>query len=129
MLTSSDVIAMVPVSDLSAAETFYTSVLGLTPVSRTSSDALLDGNGTLVRLTKVPAVPRTSYAVLGWRVDDIDELVAALGQRGVTFAHYRGIHQDRAGVWTAPTGDRLAWFSDPDGNRLSLAQLATAHSD
>jgi hypothetical protein len=25
-----------------------------------------------------------------------------------------------APVWTAPSGRRIAWFQDPDGNNLSL---------
>ena len=31
---------------------------------------------------------------------------------------------DGQGVWTAPSGTRVAWFKDPDGNLLSLAQMA-----
>ena len=27
------------------------------------------------------------------------------------------------GVWTAPGGDKIAWFADPDGNVLSLTQF------
>jgi hypothetical protein len=25
-------------------------------------------------------------------------------------------------VWTAPTGAKIAWFKDPDGNILSIAE-------
>ena len=32
--------------------------------------------------------------------------------------------QDEAGVWTAPSGARIAWFPDPDGNVLSLTAFA-----
>jgi hypothetical protein len=41
----------------------------------------------------------------------------------VTFTRYDGMNQDDHDVWTAPGGDRVAWFTDPDGNVLSLAQL------
>ena len=30
--------------------------------------------------------------------------------------------QDAFGIWVAPGGARVAWFSDPDGNTLSLSQ-------
>jgi hypothetical protein len=30
--------------------------------------------------------------------------------------------QDELGVWTAPTGAKVAWFKDPDGNILSVAE-------
>lgn len=28
------------------------------------------------------------------------------------------------GIWRAPSEARIAWFTDPDGNILSLTQLA-----
>jgi predicted enzyme related to lactoylglutathione lyase len=31
--------------------------------------------------------------------------------------------QDPFGVWTTPGGDRIAWFTDPDGNVLSLTEF------
>jgi predicted enzyme related to lactoylglutathione lyase len=30
------------------------------------------------------------------------------------------MEQDDHGIWTAPSGARIAWFHDPDGNNLSL---------
>jgi len=33
------------------------------------------------------------------------------------------MEQDEHGIWTAPSGARIAWFTDPDGNTLSVAQL------
>jgi predicted enzyme related to lactoylglutathione lyase len=30
--------------------------------------------------------------------------------------------QDAIGVWVSPSGARVAWFSDPDGNVLSVTQ-------
>jgi hypothetical protein len=38
-------------------------------------------------------------------------------------ARYEGMDQDSDGVWTAPGGDKVAWFTDPDGNVLSLTQF------
>jgi hypothetical protein len=31
--------------------------------------------------------------------------------------------QDERGIWTAPSGAKIAWFLDPDGNNLSLTQF------
>jgi hypothetical protein len=44
--------------------------------------------------------------------------------RGIAFERFDGMEQDDDGVWTTPTGDRIAWFKDPDGNTLSLTQFA-----
>jgi len=48
--------------------------------------------------------------------------VQDLAARGVTFLRYDGMNQDEDGIWTTPTGARVAWFADPDGNTLSLTQ-------
>jgi hypothetical protein len=31
--------------------------------------------------------------------------------------------QDERAIWTAPSGDRIAWFSDPPGNTLSITEF------
>jgi len=53
-------------------------------------------------------------------VADIDAVVGALGACGVEFERYEGMGQDTQCVWTTPSGARVAWFKDPDGNLLSL---------
>ena len=37
---------------------------------------------------------------------------------------YDGFGQDDLGIWCAPGGtSKVAWFNNPDGNVLSLAEL------
>jgi catechol 2,3-dioxygenase-like lactoylglutathione lyase family enzyme len=64
---------------------------------------------------------------LGLPVLHLDDFACVLDAHGtmlrVTFTRYEGMGQDDDGVWTAPSGDRLAWFTDPDGNTLSLTQF------
>lgn len=50
------------------------------------------------------------------------EVVGLLRAAGVQFTRYEGMNQDENGVWTVPGGARIAWFTDPDGNTLSLQQ-------
>ncbi|MET0338831.1 MAG: hypothetical protein ABW063_13850 [Caulobacter sp.] len=34
-----------------------------------------------------------------------------------------GMGQEADGIWSSPAGDvKVAWFTDPDGNVLSLAE-------
>jgi hypothetical protein len=40
----------------------------------------------------------------------------------VTFERYAWMEQDDIGVWSAPSGAKVAWFKDPDGNLLSVSQ-------
>jgi hypothetical protein len=53
----------------------------------------------------------------------VPDIVAATDQLPVDFIHYDGMDQDERGTWTSPSGARVAWFRDPDGNLLSLTQF------
>ncbi|MFN2601838.1 MAG: VOC family protein [Gemmatimonadaceae bacterium] len=39
---------------------------------------------------------------------------------GVVFEEFEGMGQDNLGIWNAPSGAKVAWFKDPDGNVLSV---------
>jgi hypothetical protein len=54
---------------------------------------------------------------------DVHETVGVLLKQGVHFERYPGLSQDEEGIWTTPDGNKIAWFTDPDGNILSLTQL------
>ena len=122
MLESSDLVAFVATTDLRRARVFYEQKLGLRVLEHNDFACVLDANGTMLRVTAVPEVARTGYTVLGWQVGDIAAAVRHLAARGVTFLRYDGMNQDQDGVWTTPTGAKVAWFADPDGNTLSLTQ-------
>ena len=63
-----------------------------------------------------------SFTILGWQVEGIERIVADLQTRGVQFEKLGFPGQDAQGIWTAPGGDKVAWFKDPDGNVLSVSQ-------
>jgi len=123
MLDTSDLIAFVATTDPARARSFYQTTLGLRLVEENAYACVFDAHGTMLRVTTVSEVARPGYTVLGWRVTDIGETVARLAAAGVVFSRYDGMEQDAQGVWTTPSGDRVAWFADPDGNVLSLTQL------
>ena len=123
MLGSSYVIAFAAATDLGRARAFYEQALGLPLVGQNDIACVFDANGTMLRVTAVPEVPRAGYTVLGWRVADIAAAARDLAARGVVFIRYDGMDQDDDGVWTTPGGDKVAWFADPDGNILSLTQF------
>jgi catechol 2,3-dioxygenase-like lactoylglutathione lyase family enzyme len=122
LLANADLIAFAPSTDLARSRAFYEGVLGL-PLTEDSSFAVaFDAHGTQVRITAVETRVAAPYTVLGWGVPDIAATIEELTQRGVAFERYDGIDQDADGVWLAPSGARVAWFQDPDGNVLSLTQ-------
>jgi catechol 2,3-dioxygenase-like lactoylglutathione lyase family enzyme len=107
-----------------AALSFYRDTLGL-PFLRDDGFALVFRSGeTMLRIGKVPSHAPAQHTVLGWEMQDITAAVAELAAKGVTFQHYPNMGQDAQGVCTFPSGDKVAWFKDPDGNVLSLSQHA-----
>jgi catechol 2,3-dioxygenase-like lactoylglutathione lyase family enzyme len=122
MLAGCDLVAFVATTDLVRAKAFYVDTLRLPLVEESPYACVLDANGTAVRVTPVEALPPAPHTVLGWTVPEIEEAVQDLAGRGVIFDRFEGVDQDEHGVWDAPGGARVAWFRDPDGNRLSLTQ-------
>jgi catechol 2,3-dioxygenase-like lactoylglutathione lyase family enzyme len=122
MLSSASVIAFVPTRDRGKARSFYEGVLGLRFVKDDGFAIVMDGSGTMLRVVSVPEFKPAQFTILGWEVAGIEEMVRELQQKGVQFETYDYFEQDQLGIWTAPTGDKVAWFKDPDGNTLSVSQ-------
>jgi catechol 2,3-dioxygenase-like lactoylglutathione lyase family enzyme len=123
MLGKSDLIVFVATSDAAKAQKFYEETLGLILVSDDQFALIFEANGTMLRIQKVGQVNPHGYTALGWKVGDITKEVDRLSKRGVRFARYEGLIQDQNGIWTAPSNAKVAWFTDPDGNILSLTEF------
>ena len=110
------------VPDLKEARAFYEGKLGL-KVSEEHDLLTLHlagGRDTLV-YPKPDHVPAT-YTILNFPVDDVGAAVEELEQRGVRFERYDGMAQDEKGISLDPNGPRIAWFTDPAGNILSVLE-------
>jgi catechol 2,3-dioxygenase-like lactoylglutathione lyase family enzyme len=123
MLGDAPLTAFVPVRDTAIARTFYEHTLGLNVVEETPFAVAIDAHGTLLRLTPVPDLTVQPFTIAGWQVPDITPIVRGLADRGVHFLRYDHMEQDELGIWSAPSGDRVAWFHDPDENTLSLTMV------
>ena len=106
------------------AKRFYTDVLGLEFVADDKFALIfrIHGNQTL-RVQRVHELKPQPFTVFGWQVEDIESSVAILTKLGVMFQMIGLPTQDKTGVCTFDNGDKVAWFKDPDGNTLSIAQL------
>jgi catechol 2,3-dioxygenase-like lactoylglutathione lyase family enzyme len=122
MLDRCDLIAFCATTDIDRARRFFGDTLGLRRVEEAPFADVYDAHGTTLRVTRVDAVVPAPYTVLGWEVADVAAAVRELAERGVAVEHHEGLDQDDLGVWTAPSGHRVAWFRDPDGNVLSVSQ-------
>jgi catechol 2,3-dioxygenase-like lactoylglutathione lyase family enzyme len=123
MLGSRKIIAFLATTNAARTEAFYRDTLGLELVAVEEWALVFEVGGTMLRIQKVREHTPPGYTVLGWHVPDVAQEVAALVDQGVTFERYPYLQQDEAGIWTAPSGAKVAWFKDPDGNTLSLTQL------
>ena len=124
MLRKDKVMAFAPTTDPARAKKFYRDTLGLRMVKEQMPFALVfDLAGIMLRVTVVPKFQPHPFTVLGWQVPNVKTKVRQLAKHGVIFERYPGMQQDEDGIWHSPDGGRIAWFKDPDGNTLSLAQI------
>ena len=126
MLTKARFVAFAVTAKPEEAKAFYGTVLGLPLIEETDFALVFDAHGSPLRLQKLDAAPEPVATTIGWEVADLAALARDLARRGVAFERFKGIEQDIDGVWTTPDGSRVAWFRDPDGNRISLTQPAPA---
>jgi catechol 2,3-dioxygenase-like lactoylglutathione lyase family enzyme len=115
--------ASVPVSDLDRARAFYSDVLGLELAEEIEGEALhyRCGEGTWLEVFRARSGVGCGHTEAGFGVTDIEEVVAALRERGVVFEEY----DLGAGVVTVAGivemgGHKAAWFTDPDGNVIGI---------
>ncbi len=125
MFKDTPAFASFSVDDLGAAKEFYGGVLGL--------DMLEDEMGIL-RLTVSGSSPviiypkpnhsPASFTVLNFQVSDIETTVDELTARGVKFEHYDipEMKTNAKGIADAGEGPKIAWFTDPAGNILSVLE-------
>jgi len=120
MLTQERLVAFLWTSDAKRARAFYEGKLGLAFVAD-GHLMTFDSGPTRVSLEKSdgPITPPRGTA-LGWNVGDLRATMRDLMARGVVFEAVKGMPQDELQIWTPEPGVGVAWFFDPDHNRLSL---------
>lgn len=124
MLDSAQATAFLATTQSRRAATFFGETLGLRRVSEDAFALVFDLHGVELRIQKVEQLTPQPFTVLGWQVRDLSAVIDSLAARGVVFESFPGLVQDARGIWQAPSGARVAWFRDPDGNVLSVAEYA-----
>jgi catechol 2,3-dioxygenase-like lactoylglutathione lyase family enzyme len=126
VLSNYKVGAGLAVSDMDRAREFYEGKLGLR-VSIDSPDNVQYrcAEDSVLHIYLSPEHAGKSTATLAsWGVDDIERVVEELTRRGVTFEQYDepGLKTDEKGIATFEGDAKVAYFKDPDGHTLSIAQ-------
>lgn len=114
-------------NDLIEAKKFYSEVLGLEIIELKEMDLLNlrspDGGNIMIYPKRDGHTPAL-FTVLNIQVEDIDNAVASLVAKGVTFERYEGFDQDEKAIARGgkEKGPSIAWFKDPAGNILSVLE-------
>jgi catechol 2,3-dioxygenase-like lactoylglutathione lyase family enzyme len=122
MLNNCQLAAFVATANPEKAKDFYQNTLGLTLVSDEEYAIVFDANGTTLRIQKSGPFMPHPFTSLGWHVPNIEAAMNGLRSNGVVFEQYPWMPEGSEGIMTFPSGARVAWFKDPDGNLLSLDQ-------
>jgi catechol 2,3-dioxygenase-like lactoylglutathione lyase family enzyme len=122
MLDDARPMAFIATADPGRAKGFYGGTLGLELLEQTESALIYRLGPVQLRIAVVEKLKPSRHTVLGWDVPDLDAVLEELAHHGVSLERFPQLVQDRRGVWTAPGGDRVAWFRDTDGNLLSVSQ-------
>jgi catechol 2,3-dioxygenase-like lactoylglutathione lyase family enzyme len=125
LLGNRNAVANLAVKNLDAARSFYEDTLGLAPVDEEDDEVIVYKSGD-----SVLNVYRSQYAgtneatAVTWPVgDDIEDIVRALRDKGVTFEHYDLPGMTVDGDIHVAKDMKVAWFKDPDGNILNLINM------
>ena len=122
MLESGKLAGFLATTDYDKAREFYEGKLGFEFISLDHYALVMRVGGHSIRISKIPNFTPRQGTVLGWEVPDIKATARWLIARGVPPEKYPFVQDQDLGIWTAPGGAKVAWFTDPDGNILSVSQ-------
>ncbi len=100
----------VAVSDMKKSIQFYTKTLGFKLAEDYGDWAEIKGPGITLGLYPSEPCKKGGNLSVGFEVKDLDKATSALGKKGVKFDFFEEDYM------------RFAYFSDPDGTELYLAQ-------
>ena len=118
--------ATLPAADMERAKAWYASVLQLEPTETTEEGSVwyqLDGTSFLLYESQFAGTNKATAAAI--EVDDVVATVAELKSRGAVFEDYDFGEALRTvdGIATSPSGRKMAWLKDSEGNILGIATL------
>jgi catechol 2,3-dioxygenase-like lactoylglutathione lyase family enzyme len=122
MLNAGKMTGFIFTTDYDKARAFYEGKLGFEFVSLDQFALVVSVGGHHIRIVKLPNFKPLEGTALGWEIADIAAVAKWLTDRGVTLEKYPFVQDRESGIWTAPSGAKVAWFKDPDGNVLSVSQ-------
>jgi catechol 2,3-dioxygenase-like lactoylglutathione lyase family enzyme len=129
-LTGAHTVTKLPAQDLERARAFYRDKLGLEPVEERTGGLRYVCGPTEFHLFSSAGAPSGTSTQMAFEVEDLDETLAALRVRGLTFERFEMAgFDDQGDTIAAPdnypskgTGERGTFFYDSEGNLIGIAQ-------
>lgn len=122
MLGKSDATPMIAVKDLDRARAFYEGVLGLKTKDEWGEGLTMESGDTLINVYRSDYAGTNKATALTFGVDDIEQEVSDLKDKGIFFEKYDMPGLEQKGDLYVAEDVKMAWFKDPDGNILSLVE-------
>jgi catechol 2,3-dioxygenase-like lactoylglutathione lyase family enzyme len=120
MLGDATVFATIAVRDAQLAKDFYQNTLGLHLVDENAAGCMYESGSGKLFVYQSPTAGTSQATSAAWDVENIEDVVADLQQRGVVFEQYDIPDADVDGYVYTLGPQKAAWFKDPDGNILSI---------
>lgn len=111
------------INDLQKAKEFYGQTLGLDVSEANGMLELHIAGGTTILVYPKPNHTPATFTILNFPVANIEQTVDDLTARGVRFESYNTVDlvTDEKGI-AHSGGPKIAWFTDPAGNILSVLE-------
>lgn len=123
MLSTSQIIAYVPVSDLPRARNFYEEKLGFRALEANEVGAMYEaGKGSRFFAYKSSGAGTNKASTAFWDVPDLEAEMADLKKRGIVFENYDAPGFKTVNGIATGGGAKTAWFKDSEGNILAVSQ-------
>ena len=123
MLSTSQVTAYVPVSDLARARNFYEEKLGFRPIDTNEAGVMYEsGKGSRFFAYKSAGAGTNKASTAFWDVPNLEAEVAELKKRGIVFEEYDSPGFKTVNGIAIGGGAKTAWFKDSEGNILAVSQ-------
>jgi catechol 2,3-dioxygenase-like lactoylglutathione lyase family enzyme len=106
-----------------AAREFYKDTLGLTQIGSEGQEVIIFKSGnTLINVYQSQFAGTNKATAVTWVVgQDVEGFVQQLKAKGIAFEHYDMPGVTRNGDVHVADDMKVAWFKDPDGNILNIA--------
>jgi catechol 2,3-dioxygenase-like lactoylglutathione lyase family enzyme len=123
MLGDKDAAANIAVKNLERARKFYEDTLGLTQIGSEGQEVIIFKSGnSLINVYQSQYAGTNKATAMTWVVgQDVEGFVQQLKAKGIAFEHYDMPGVTRNGDVHVADDMKVAWFKDPDGNILNIA--------